>query len=220
MNDTTLLKEFMEYRCGMYFWLKNLYVSEPSTSTLMDVADVCKEQVITDEIPGYESDFISYFSSLSKEGLEELHKEIKVEYARLFFGPKRIPASPYESVYRTVKKHMFGETTIQVRRLYENAGLEIEKKNNVPDDFIGFELEFMYYLSYETVKAIKDENEEMLEKLLKYQNHFLKEHLTVWIGKFTKNIVDNTTIDYFKVTANCINGFIEDDYNFLSNLLG
>ena len=219
MEQKEILQAFMEYRCGIYYWLKNLYISEPTKEQLIEIIDTCREQKIDDTVPLYEGEFVGFFKKVDKRALNKLHKEIKVEYARLFLGPKHVPAPPFESVYRTKTRHMFGESTVEVRNLYKNAGLKIEAKDNLPDDFIGYELEFMYYLSFEALKALNEGNDEKLCKVLKYQQHFIKEHLNVWVKDFTKDILVDTTMEYFKVVANLTNEFIESDYNNIENLI-
>ena len=219
MEEKEILKAFMEYRCGIYYWLKNLYMSEPTKEQLIEIINTCREQKMDSTIPVCEGEFIHFFRKLDKRSINKLHKEIKVEYARLFLGPKHVPAPPFESVYRTKTRHMFGETTIQVRELYKRAGLKIEAEDNLPDDFIGYELEFMYYLSFEALKALNEDNDERLDKVLKYQHHFIKEHLNTWVKDFTKDILENTRMDYFKVVAGLTEEFIEEDYNHIENLI-
>ncbi|MGL4335713.1 MAG: TorD/DmsD family molecular chaperone [Turicibacter sp.] len=219
MSDHTLLKDYMEYRCGIYYWLKKLYMSEPSVEILTDIHEVCKTNALDEELPLYELAFTKYFGSLNKKTIAKLEKEYRAEYARLFIGPKRVPAPPYESVYCENKKSMFGHSTIQVRNLYKNAGLRLEISANVPDDFIGFELEFMYYLAYETVKSLEENNEEKTIQLLAFQHYFLEKHLTRWIERFTNDIVSHTEIECFKVIAQFTNEFIMTDFESLSELV-
>lgn len=219
MENKEILQAFTEYRCGIYYWLKNLYVSEPTKEQLIEIVNTCREQKIDDTIPTCEREFIKFFQKVDKRTINRLHKEIKVEYASLFLGPKHVPAPPFESVYRTKNRHMFGETTTEVRKLYKNIGLKIESKDNLPDDFIGYELEFMYCLSFDALKALKDNDDKKFEKILKYQHHFLKEHLNMWIKDFTKDILDSTTMEYFKVVAKLTDEFIKVDYNNIENLI-
>ncbi|WP_302669964.1 TorD/DmsD family molecular chaperone [uncultured Clostridium sp.] len=219
MEEREFLQAFMEYRCGIYYWLKNLYISEPTKEQLIEIINTCREQKLDNTIPVCEGEFVNFFKGIDKRSINKLHKEIKVEYARLFLGPKHVPAPPFESVYRTKTRHMFGETTTEVRKLYKNAGLKIEAKDNLPDDFIGYELEFMYYLSFEALRALNEGDEVVLDKVIKYQYHFIKEHLNTWIKDFTKDIFENTTMEYFKVVANLTNEFIKDDYNNIENLI-
>lgn len=218
MNNNELLKDYMDYRCGIYYWLKNLYITEPTVETLTEIAQTCKNFGVSEESPSYEKEFISFFANLNKEDIEKIHKEMKPEYARLFLGPKRILAPPYESVYCTTNRQLFGETCIKVRRLYEEIGLKIDKEGNIPDDFIGFELEFMYYLTFITGESIIDNNMDRIDVLLNYQYNFIKEYIGVWVERFTNDICENTNMEYFKVIANFTKEFILEDYKSLSEL--
>lgn len=213
-----LLREYMDYRCSMYFWLKNLYIIEPSASVLIDIMESCKMFGDESELPDKEREFISFFASLDNKKAALLAKDIRPEYARLFLGPKKVLAPPYESVYRSNSKQLFGVSSIEVRRYYQIMGLQINTMGSEPDDFIGFELEFMYYLAFLTIKAIDENRDEELEKLFKYQYEFSKGHISSWIQEFTNDIYENTEMEYFRVLAKFTNEFILTDYEFLTEL--
>ena len=214
-----MLKEYLEYRCGMYFWLKDLYIVEPTAKVLTSISEVCRDCDIED-YPEHEGNFIDYFKKLELDKVEDLVKEIRVEYARLFLGPKHIVASPYESVYTSCTRSIFGESCIQVRELYKNAGLEIESNSsNIPEDFIGYELEFMYYLSYKALKALEENDLELVDKILKYQHYFFKEHLGKWIEPFTDNVSKNTNMEFFKILAEFTKEFITSDEKLILELV-
>lgn len=219
MSNNELLKDYMDYRCGIYYWLKNLYITEPTVEILSDIAQTCMDFGINENTPKYEKKFMEFFARLNKKELENIHKEMKVEFARLFLGPKRRLAPPYESVYCSKNKQIFGETSIKVRKLYEEIGLQINKIGNIPDDFIGFELEFMYYLAFLASEAIDNNNMDKIQELVNYQHKFLKEHITVWIENFTEDIYKNTNMEYFKVIANFTKEFVLEDYKSLSELM-
>ena len=80
--------------------------------------------------------------------------EIRYEFNRLFVGPKRPKAEPYESVYFDYQT-MFGAKTMQVRSFYESSRLKLEdaQLDKFPDDFIGYELQYLYFLSFSALKA-------------------------------------------------------------------
>lgn len=217
MNNNEMLKEYLEYRTSIYFWLKSLYISEPNETTLEGIMDICRDN-LEGEYPEGEENFIKYFGNFDRSKLKKLVLDIRVEYARLFLGPKHILAPPYESVYTSYSKSIFGESCMQVRKLYEEAGIKINVKGNIPDDFIGFELEFMYYLSFNSIKAFEEENIELLVKILNYQNYFIKEHLVNWMDSFCSDIINNTNMDYFKIVAQFTKEFIKNDYDFISKI--
>lgn len=217
MLTQDMLKEYMEYRCSIYYWLKNLYITEPTIEILEDISKVCKIHSNFEESPKYERKFIEFFADLNDT--ENLYKDIKVEYARLFLGPKKPIASPYESVYTSCRKQIFGESASLVKKQYEEMGLKIQSKAHIPEDFIGYELEFMYYLSYFTVTLYDDKNYEKINDIIKYQQRFLEDHLKNWIDEFTTKITENTNMEYFKILANFTKEFIIDDYNSMSELI-
>ncbi len=219
MGKNEMLKDYMEYRCGVYFWLKNLYLKEPSIEILKEISTTCKEYARLAEFNKEEQGFINFFKSLEEEEVHVLHDAIKPEYARLFIGPRRVPVPPYESVYRENRKSIFGRHTMAVREVYQNAGIELGAGLNIPEDFIGFELEFMYYLSFETVKAIEADEWDKVSKLLSYQQYFLSHHLVKWINEFTQDIVKETTLEYFEIKAKFTAEFIVNDHESLSELI-
>lgn len=218
MSNNQLLNEYMDYRCGMYYWLKNLYISEPTVEVLSEIALTCKKYDVDENVPTFEKEFIEFFSKLEKEEIEELWEEIKAEYARLFIGPKKVPASPYESVYNSHNKQIFGDSCIKVREAYEDIGLKVDKIGKIPDDFIGYELEFMYYLTFLTIEAIKIDDINRVNILLGHQYRFLNDHLIKWIDKFTEAIFNNTKMEYFKILAKFTNEFVKEDCNFIENI--
>lgn len=219
MTKNEMLKDYMEYRCGVYFWLKSLYLREPSMEILSGISTTCKEYATLAEFNEQEQAFINFFKSLDEKDVQALHEAIKPEYARLFIGPRRVPVPPYESVYRENRKSIFGRNTMAVREVYQNAGIELGTGLNIPEDFIGFELEFMYYLSFETVKALEADELDKVSKLLSYQQYFLSHHLVKWINEFTQDIVKATTLEYFDVTAKFTAEFIVNDHESLSELI-
>lgn len=89
-----------------------------------------------------------------------------VEYTRLFVGPPRPAAAPWETMYRggaavggaTVG---FGQATFEMRALLREAGLEVKNENNQYEDHIGIEL---LYLSALCARAAEGEEGAVEEK--------------------------------------------------------
>lgn len=89
-----------------------------------------------------------------------------VEYTRLFVGPPRPAAAPWETMYRggaavggaTVG---FGQATFEMRALLREAGLEVKNENNQYEDHIGIGL---LYLSALCARAAEGEEGAVEEK--------------------------------------------------------
>ncbi|MBT8334038.1 MAG: molecular chaperone TorD family protein, partial [Deltaproteobacteria bacterium] len=60
--------------------------------------------------------------------------QLSIDHAALFVGPFELIAAPYGSVYKEQYRQVMGETTIDVLRFYQDAGLAVEIKE--PPDHI------------------------------------------------------------------------------------
>jgi TorA maturation chaperone TorD len=68
------------------------------------------------------------------------------DYNRLFVGPGRLPAPPWESAWRGPERLLFGPHTLAVRDWYARFGLEAPQAGREPDDHLGLEFLFMAHL--------------------------------------------------------------------------
>ena len=94
--------------------------------------------------------------SKAEPGLEQ-------EFTRLFLGPGRPVAHPYESVYR--EGRMMGETTLDVRRRLAEEGLTANGQR-LPDH-VAIELAFMAHLTArEALAWDAGDSDEAVSKLL------------------------------------------------------
>ncbi|QKF60660.1 TorD/DmsD family molecular chaperone [Campylobacter curvus] len=127
--------------------------------------------------------FIKEFAKCKED--KNLLDEIRYEFNTLFVGPRRPKAVPYESAYFEYKT-MFSKRTMQVREFYESIGLKVEgeKFDKFPDDFIGYELEALYFLSFRALEEFKNENEARAYETLKAKGEFINSHPRQWFGEF------------------------------------
>lgn len=75
-------------------------------------------------------------------------KALTFEYNRLFVGPERLPAPPYESVHRKDRSEMeigmvLGPSVLDVKRRYAEAGVAVSGNFRDLPDHITVELEFI-----------------------------------------------------------------------------
>ncbi|HSO27591.1 MAG TPA: molecular chaperone TorD family protein, partial [Anaerolineales bacterium] len=86
----------------------------------------------------------------------ELQSALEGDYNRLFVGPAKVLAPPWESVYLTKERLIFQEQTLQVRGWFRRFGLEVENLYHEPDDHIGLELLFLAHLAELSVAALEE----------------------------------------------------------------
>jgi len=97
---------------------------------------------------------------------------LKWDYRRLFVGPDRLKAYPWESVYLGKDHILFDEQTIAVRQLYRRFGLQTARQRREPEDHIGLELAFMAHLCGQGLVAIEQADHAALADHLNTQRDF------------------------------------------------
>ncbi len=138
------------------------------------------------------------------QGDMEFLDGLQVEYSRLFVGPYQLAAAPYSSVYLDNQKLVMGESTQQVIDFYLAAGLDPSDENKEPPDHISTELEFMYYLLFNSV--VKQD-----EKLLKLSSDFFTKHLNVWVPLFVDKLLEATDHEFYENLGKLLNHFTKLD---------
>lgn len=107
------------------------------------------------ELSAYLAAFAADGDAADEQAEACLH-EVKQDYAYLFYQISMSGTSPYESVYRTIDRTMFGPTTLEVRAAYRSWGLELPTKASEPDDHFGLEASFVAYLLGQAADALEN----------------------------------------------------------------
>lgn len=118
-----------------------------------------------------------------------LGTEVRSEYAELFVGPRPPRAPLYESIYVGYPRRLMTETTLRVREAYERGGFTVAKRNKIPDDHIGYELEFLANLCTREACAIEEGCVDDAVSVRLVQERFLRDHLSAWAGLFHERVI-------------------------------
>ena len=119
------------------------------------------------------------------QGFARPEEGLEAEYARLFVGPGRPIAHPYESVHR--EGQVMGDCTLTVRSLYTDEGLASDP--DLLPDHVAVELEFMAHLAQKEAEAWGEGERDRAETSLRQQESFLREHLGRWLPDFCHNVL-------------------------------
>lgn len=117
------------------------------------------------------------------------------EFHRLFVGPGRLVAPPYESAYRNPARALMQAETLAVRAFYREHGLALPPGLNEPDDHIAFELEF--YARLQARSLAPDAGPGPAEA----QRRFLAEHLARWVPEFCRRIQAGSRSPFYRTLA-------------------
>ena len=112
---------------------------------------------------------------------EEDAIELEYEFNRLFVGPDKPQAAPYETVYVSSERVLMRHHTLEVRKAYRQQGFEVQALNTEPDDHAAYECAFAAALLER-----QDENSKVAFE------DFMEKHLTRWVGAHTAEIRANT----------------------------
>jgi TorA maturation chaperone TorD len=122
---------------------------------------------------------------------------LRQDYQRLFIGPNRLLAPPWESVYRTDDHLLFGQSTLEVREMYARFGLQTPKLNSEPDDHIGLEFTFLAHLCQRGIAAIETHDTIALNYIFYAQREFLTDHLLQWMPAFCTRVCEGAETLYY-----------------------
>lgn len=164
-----------EERAKTYKLFSDIFISEPSDDLIRKTAESLEINV------------------------NETGFEIRMDYIQLFSNAAG-QLLPYESLYNyevwEVPK-IWGRTTVEVSRMYLDAGLDIDEEIDIVPDHISAELLFMSYL-------IENDKKD-LQKL------FLEEHICVWIPDFCDDVIEFAQTNFYREVAGMLKELIMID---------
>jgi len=223
LSQTGELDAVLEARGFAYGLLAQAFLSEPSPALIQSLAESDAASLFPyAEQPGLiqqgVADVAAYLAdpgSATREGYDRL----LWDYTRMFIGPAKLPAPPYESAYRSADRLLFQAETVGVRQAYREYGLSYAKVGSEPDDHIGLELQFLC----ETCRLAAERGAEGdvagLEQVLRDQRRFLDEHLLQWAGDFAGDVAASAQVGFYRGVAHLLAGFLPVDRRLLDELL-
>ncbi len=146
-------------------------------------------------------------------------ESLKVDFAKLFVGPYELSAAPYGSVYLEDERKMMGNSTLDARDRYRDAGLDTAKTFKDAPDHISAELEFMHYLIYKEIEAFANSDIEMAIAFIQRQKSFLEDHLMAWVPQFANNIIENAENAFYPNLAKATEAFLKENFEFVCAVL-
>ena len=162
----------------------------------------------------------SFLAELRKDLKEpDFLDQVKSEYMRLFVGPGRLIAPPWESVYLGDEAMLFQDSTLKVRETYRAFGLQAEAGPRVPDDSLALELAFMSALAERSLHAFQGGNRESLRQNLDGSGKFLREHLLQWVPALLERMTASPTDALYPQLCLILDSFLKKDEELLAELM-
>ncbi|BAS26234.1 TorD/DmsD family molecular chaperone [Limnochorda pilosa] len=217
--------EVMEAREVAYSLLARLFLEEPDEGFIRELS---RRGAFDTFLFAEESDAVEVAARRVASALSELEslgdegfQAVRWDYTRLFVGPERLPAPPWESAYLTEERLLFQESTLEVRRAYGKYGLVTRNYPHEADDHLGFELEFMAHLSRlarEGVAKPTEAGRPAPEQVLADQAAFLREHLQRWVPAFAADVEARASTVFYRGLACLLKSFLQADAAFIQDM--
>jgi len=204
-------------RAYVFSLLHKLLGAEP-TKELLDVVS-SKESL--EAIALFESD--SEAAAKLKEVLDsccDLDVDAaKMEYTRLFLGPDKLIAPPWESCYTAKERALFQESTLQVRSWYQQYSYVPAGYPSHPDDHISL---MMHFLALTTERAAQCLESDLMcgyKSLLEGQKLFEKNHILNWMDAYCADMDKSETKVLYPQLVRAMAEFIAYDQQAIAELL-
>jgi len=189
------------------YFLPDAGLSEKLENLELNMADLCEPAV---------------------EWVQRMHKQfeaganlepLKIDFSKLFVGPYKLLAAPYGSVYLDSERKIMGDSTLDVKNRYREAGLDTAKTFKDAPDHISAELEFMYYLIFKEIEAFANSDIETAIGFIQRQKSFLEDHLMAWLPEFANSITENAENPFYPNLAKATVAFLNENYRVVCSVL-
>ena len=188
------------------------FLPEPKLSEKLDILE-CQLTTVCEPAQGFIQEMRARFEAGSDM------EALTVDFAKLFVGPYELFAAPYGSVYLDDQRKVMGDSTLDVKNRYREAGLDTAKNFKDAPDHIAAELEFMHYLIFKEIEAFSNSDGQTAINFIHKQKSFLEDHLMAWVPQFTANIVEHAETVFYQNLAKATETFIKKNYQVVSDFL-
>lgn len=138
----------------------------------------------------------------SDQAKETLLLELEKDYTHMFFSSKPRLVYLFESVYKEGK--LLQDSTFEIARLYYEAGLNLVDDFKLPPDHIAVEFEFMAYLYFNEIEAVKNGNRENEDYAKKLQKDVLEKHLAAFGQAVAEKVMMHAGTKFYKCMAKVV----------------
>lgn len=152
------------------------------------------------------------FFARTDERTDKAVEHLRVKYTRLFIGPARLPAPPWESVYRGEERLLLQSSTLEVRALYRSQGALPARYPAVADDHVALELGFLHLVSTRAHEALANGAEPgfpALSSLAADADRIVNGHLLAWLPRFSDVLSCDDPHGYYAVSARLLVRFVQ-----------
>jgi len=240
-DERELEQQSAQIREAIYSFLSSIYLQSITEESLQQICDDLFLNDLAEVLPGdATTDLQRYLSTLDTSDLTGEVARLKKEYMSLFSVPTGRYVTPFEDIYRGKtadgqphRGPLLGVRAIAAKKIYREAGAEMDSVTKELPNHIGVELSFMRFLCEREAVALIDgniidqdfdQNDDantfsQAEIYRAYQIRFLAEHLTRWFPELNEEIQKKSNHVLYTSIANMTQEFLQQDLQMLKQQL-
>lgn len=190
MENKDVLQEALAARGLLYRCAWRLFAAPMDEEALRALGDPTAVEAVA-LLAGDDAPAVQAYDRLVGAAESQDVEVLAGEYTKLFVGPGKLPAPPWESVYRGDGDLLFQESTLKVRDAYREAGFQAKGYPREADDHLATELSFMVSLIDESAAAVEADDAVRAHAFLAAQRKFLDQHLSGWTPAFARRLAEH-----------------------------
>ena len=218
-NVKEVVSTLLAGRAYVFSLLHRLLGSEPTKELLAAVSSAESLEAVA-LFESEDSDAAAKLKAVLHACCELDVNAAKDEYTRLFLGPDKLIAPPWESCYTAKERALFQESTLAVRSWYQQYSYVPAGYPSHPDDHISL---MMHFLALTTERAAACFGEGLLcgcRSLLEGQKLFEQNHILNWADAYCADMDKSQTKVFYPQLAHAMAAFVKYDQQIIGELLG
>lgn len=129
------------------------------------------------------------------------NEDLETEYSRLFIlAFPGVPVQPFASYWLESDHSLMGNSTLEIKKMMAEHGVEVAENTGLLPDHIVSELEFIAYL------ASQDD-----EKAQQTQRQLLEQHCVRWMPQFIVALNQTNPMPYYQLAADFLKQLIPSE---------
>lgn len=214
-------------RGSMYRFLAAVYLYPPTEDMMRQTRNQSFVEDLVGLLSGQAATELKQYAAALDPTEETL--PLKQEYLDLFVVPAGRYVTPFEDVYRGIRRDgkqergpLLGERAVAVKMIYREVGAQMDQACKELPTHIGVELSFMGFLCEREAVSIDergeaecsddDQNTAVTSSVYRqYQQKFLQEHLNNWFPQLNQAIQEKAKSHFYRGLAQLTEDFLAWD---------
>ena len=202
------LAEYFVQASDSYRFLGDVYVHELTEAQIDALAE--SDLSCPDDGSALSKAFLKLRSYLNRRGCNA-RQDLAVDYARIFLAAgvyEGKTAVPYESVYTSEEGILMQDARDDSVRIYRENGMAVDPGLNVPEDHLGFQLEFVSTMCGRIAESLAEEDEEKASSRMECLEGFVRCHLLNWVPMLQERVDRYAELAFYpaivRITVACL----------------